>query len=73
MIQMVLGAQGDGEQIQIDAKLFKYITDAKINNFVNAIIQFSEKKIRAMRTNMIKKLHLGYDKTTQVQYKCLHL
>ncbi len=70
---MVLGAQGDGEQIQIDAKLFKYITDAKINKFVNAIIQFSEKKIIAMRTNMIKKLHLGYDKTTQVQYKCLHL
>jgi hypothetical protein len=70
---MVLDAEGDGEQIQIDAKLLKHITDAKINKFVTAIIQFSEKNTIAMRTNMIKKLHLGYDKTTQVQYKCLHL
>jgi hypothetical protein len=52
---MVLGAQGDGEQIQIDAKLFKCIIDAKTNKFVNTIIQFSEKKIITMRTNRIKR------------------
>jgi hypothetical protein len=41
---MVLGAQGDGEQIQIDAKLFKCITDAKTNKFVNTIMSSVRKK-----------------------------